>query len=216
MQPCSPFRGCVFIVLGGCKINGSIKLWGNCNGEPYLSSLRLRCSCPEIKGPWLNWHHAVLLVPTVAATVATPSLTDWVNSWPPQRIRKSNPLSLKMELFSRTMHSRLFQRSTIPGHVSFSSQVPSTNQFYRKRSSPFVCGPNLWWCGLHRGHVDHSTTTPAMVFVPLHLPNNRLPFLFLLGLVHVHRRCPRHLHLACTCRAHPHHLNISTLIHPLA
>ena len=108
MRPRSPFWGCVFIVLGGCEINRSIKLWGNCNGEPYLSSPRLHCSCPEIKGPWLNWHHTVLLVPTVAATVATPSLTDWVNSWPPQRIRKSNPFSLKMVLFSRTMHSCLF------------------------------------------------------------------------------------------------------------
>ena len=126
MRPRSPFRGCTFIVLGGFEINKCIKMWRGCNGTPYLSSSFQRPrSCPEVKGPWLNWHHAVLPVPTVVAMVAMSSSTSWAYDWPRQHARKSDHLSLKTALFLRTTRSLLLQRrSVVPGYVSFPSQVP--------------------------------------------------------------------------------------------
>ena len=123
MLPRSPVRGCTFTILGGFEINGPIKLWGNWSGKPYLFSPQLR-SCPEIKGPWLNWHHAVLLVPTTVATVAMSSLTGWVSNCSPQHARKSGRLSLKTDLFLRTTHLLLLRRSgVVLMYVLFASQV---------------------------------------------------------------------------------------------
>lgn len=117
MLPRSPFRGCTLIILGGFGISGHIKLCGNCDGKPHLSSHSSTRSCPEFKGPRLNRCHAVPTVPTAVAMVVMSSLTGWANSWSPRHVSTNDRLSLKTGSFLRTMYLLLFPRSVVPRYV---------------------------------------------------------------------------------------------------
>ena len=118
------------IVLEGFEIDGRIKLWRSFNGKPNLSSSQLPRSCPGVKRPWPNWHHAVPPAPTVATTGAVPSPTIGVNNRPCQCARKGNHPSPKMDLFLRTTCSLPLRRSDGPGCVLLPSQaLPQPTDF---------------------------------------------------------------------------------------